>query len=191
MKHEIWYQYQCIQPQKLNTANMRSNHRYEIQQIWDIQPKIWFPTNMISLVWRNIISNCTSYDVNVGLKEFIDSLLTAIRKDLNSEKDQIHQLSRNLFAKPVSPYHFWLCNWSGHRHNMTAAVCQSGTPGDPRLPSRRSSSTRNNGTPTGENIEMGSKAGRHFHFPRIHPNMYPFNMYPPNMYPSNMYPSNM
>ena len=41
-------------------------------------------------IWRNIISNCTSYDVNVGLKEFIDSLLTAIRKDLNSEKDQIH-----------------------------------------------------------------------------------------------------
>ena len=105
---------------------------------------------MISLEWRNIISNCTSYDVNVGLKEFIDSLLTAIRKDLDSEKDQIHQISRNLFAKPVSPYHFWLCNWSGHRHNMTAAVFQSGTPGDPRSPSRRSSSTRNNGTPTGD-----------------------------------------
>ena len=103
----------------------------------------------------------------------------------HSEKDQIHQLSRNLFAKPVPPYHFWLCNWSGHRHNMTAAVCQSGTPGDPRLPSRRSSSTRNNGTLTGdkENIEMRSKAGRHFHFPRIHPNMYPSNMYPSNMYP--------
>ena len=38
---------------------------------------------------------------------------------------------------------------------MTVAVFQSGTPGDPRLPSRRSSSTRNNGTPTGdkENID--------------------------------------
>ena len=53
----------------------------------------------------NMIYECTSDDVNVGLEELIDSLLAAIRIDLNSEQRSILNLNNSIcFCKIKSTW---------------------------------------------------------------------------------------